>query len=93
VIRRILQLVSLALLVSVQYVWGHSPASLFQSKVPLNIRANTKIKYIKKNLNDSSYTARKIYYEKTPGAWDSLTVGVELHAAIPNIFRLQIKKI
>ena len=78
-IRRILQLVSFALLVSIQSVWGQSPATLFQSKVPLNIRANTKIKYIKKNLNDSSYTARKIYYEKTPGVWDSLTVGVQLH--------------
>src|SRR5688572_15214650 len=77
--RRFLQLVSIVLLVSVQTVRGQSPAMLFQSKAPLNIRANTKIKYIKKNLNDSSYTARKIYYEKSPGNWDSLTVGVQLH--------------
>ncbi len=78
-IRRILQLVSFALLVSTQSVWGQLPATLFQTKGPLHIRANTKIKYIKKNLNDSSYTARKIYYEKSPGNWDSLTVGVQLH--------------
>ena len=78
-VRRIFQLVSFALLVSIETVRGQLPATLFQSKVPLNIRANTKIKYIKKNLNDSSYTARKIYYEKSPGNWDSLTVGVQLH--------------
>ena len=78
-IRRFLLLTSFVLFVSAQTAKGQAPATLFQSKVPLNIRANTKIKYIKKNLNDSSYTARKIYYEKTPGSWDSLTVGVQLH--------------
>jgi len=78
--RRILQLISVVvLLASLQNLSGQSPATLFQSKTPLNIRANTKIKYIKKNLNDSSYTARKIYYEKSPGNWDSLIVGVQLH--------------
>ena len=77
--RRFLQLISVVLLASIQTVRGQSPATLFQSKEPLNIRANTKIKYIKKNLNDSSYTARKIYYEKSPRNWDSLTVGVQLH--------------
>lgn len=61
-----------------QIIWAQSPAALFQSKVPLNIRANTKIKYIKKNINDSTYTARNIYYEKSQGVWDSLTVGVQL---------------
>jgi len=78
--RRILQLISVVvLLASLQNLSGQSPATLFQSKTPLNIRANTKIKYIKKNLNDSSYTARKIYYEKSQGNWDSLIVGVQLH--------------
>ncbi|HMG88929.1 MAG TPA: hypothetical protein VK589_02680 [Chryseolinea sp.] len=77
-ITRILQ-ISFVSLASLQDVSGQSPATLFQSKAPLHIRANTKIKYIKKNLNDSSYTARKIYYEKTTGNWDSLTVGVQLH--------------
>lgn len=77
-IKRILQLNLFILLACFQAVQGQSPATLFQSKVPLNIRANTKIKYIKKNLNDSSYTARKIYYEASPGVWDSLDVGVEL---------------
>jgi len=48
---------------------GQSPsiALLFQSKEPLHIRANTKIKYIKKNLNDSAYSSREIYYEKSAG--------------------------
>lgn len=78
-IRRILQLVSFFLLAFFQASQGQSPATLFQSKVPLNIRANTKIKYIKKNLNDSSYSARKIYYEKSPDTWDSISVGVQLH--------------
>jgi hypothetical protein len=70
---------------SIETARGQSPATLFQSKIPLNIRANTKIKYIKKNLNDSSYTARKIYYEKSPGNWDSLPVGVQPHG----YFRLE----
>lgn len=82
-INRILRLLfwSLILPVSTQDLRGQSPlpALLFQSKEPLHIRANTKIKYVKKNLNDSSYTARKIYYEKGPGIWDSVDVGVQLH--------------
>lgn len=71
----------LMLSASTQELWGQSPlpAPLFQSKEPLHIRANTKIKYVKKNLNDSTYTARKIYYEKSPGIWDSVDVGVQLH--------------
>jgi hypothetical protein len=56
-----------------------STALLFQTKEPLHIRANTKIKYIKKNLNDSTYSAREIYYEKSTGLWDSVEVGVQLH--------------
>jgi hypothetical protein len=64
---------------SAQIVSGQSSALLFQTKEPLHILADTKIKYIKKNLNDSSCTALKIYYEKAPGVWDSLDVGVQLH--------------
>jgi hypothetical protein len=78
-IRRVFLLTSFILFVSAQMVTGQAPALLFQSKTPLHIRANTKIKYIKKNLNDSSYTARKIYYENNAGSWDSITVGVQLH--------------
>ena len=76
---RVRKLALYILFASTQWVWAQAPAQLFQTKEPLHIRANTKIKYIKKNLNDSSYTARKIYYEKTPGSWDSVTVGVQLH--------------
>ncbi|HEX6890237.1 MAG TPA: hypothetical protein VF141_06080 [Chryseolinea sp.] len=78
-IRKNFQLISFVLFASFHVAIAQVPAPLFQSKAPLNIRANTKIKYIKKNLNDSSYTSRKIYYEKSPGTWDSLTVGVQLH--------------
>jgi hypothetical protein len=70
---------SFILFVSAEMVTGQAQAPLFQSDTPLHIRANTKIKYIKKNLNDSTYTSRKIYYESSPGTWDSLTVGVQLH--------------
>ena len=79
-VNKVRQLVIISILsMSAQIVSGQSSALLFQTKEPLHIRADTKIKYIKKNLNDSSYTARKIYYEKAPGVWDSLDVGVQLH--------------
>jgi hypothetical protein len=54
VVNKIRQLVMFSVLsTSTQIVSGQSSALLFQTKEPLHLRADTKIKYIKKNLNDS----------------------------------------
>ncbi|QOI97992.1 MAG: hypothetical protein HRU69_11090 [Flammeovirgaceae bacterium] len=47
---------------------------LFRSEEPLSIRLNFSIKELKKNTNDTVYTASVLAYQTTAGTWDSVKI-------------------